>query len=163
MNYTKGLFIALVFGTFFVMEASLSKVICSLEEFIQHEIPSADQREFRLFYNDLMHDQQKKKLSLSQSDLKQVQEEITAMQRAGKTSLEVRNPSLAQKVALNEKNVSVQKNIKELLYRYGAYEKFCNNRAGKLKNIISKTRAYMKDTSNKMMAFFKRNRSEKPA
>lgn len=134
----------------------------NFDNFIAEVVVQEERHDFRLFYNDLVHNQQKEKLSSKEKDHEKLRKKITKLQEQGKISLEVRNPAIAYELKKSPDTKKKQK-VHALFYRFGVYEEYLKNKANKQKSIVAKTKSYMRDAGNKVTAWFGNLRKDKTA
>jgi hypothetical protein len=131
----------------------------SLDQFIERIVPITDQTQFRLFYNELIYEQQKQKQSNKSSLQTQQREYIQQLQELGKNSLEVRDPELAAQLktyltSSRKLAHAEQRKHGTFLFRYGAYEAFLKNKVNRETSMLVKARSYVRDFSNKVVHWF---------
>ena len=130
------------------------------DDFIKEVVAAEDQKQFRLFYNDLIAQQKDQKQSGRRKIRRKQQDHALRLRKLGCSGLEVRKPELAVQLKpyldRNKKGTSPEqeKKVNDFLFRYGAYEEFRTVRVTKQNNIFFKTRTYIRDTGNKVVSWF---------
>lgn len=135
------------------LRAELPSVVNgSLQEFMSHVVNSEDTTQFSEFYESLLKHEailRQKKNEKVLAKHKREQMEL------GRCSLEVRNSDLyiSIKPYLDSTNKQTQKDVERFLYRYGAYEKYIQQKSSYGQPILVKAQRYANEMKNRVVSF----------
>jgi hypothetical protein len=129
------------------------------DDFLMEVVAIEDQKQFRSFYMDLVSEKEQ----IARGKKHHKEDKTANLRRLGWNALQVRNPELASQLRPELKNPQKAKQIQDFLFRFGTYEMFLKERATKENNLLAKTRAYFRDTKNKVVSWveskIKRNKA----
>lgn len=135
------------------LKAELPNIVTSkLQEFIDQMVIPEDKAQFTEFYNTLL----KHETTLRQKKNEKVLEKHKTEQiELGLCSLEVRKADLYQQIKpyLDSTNKTTKKEIETFLYRYGAYEKYMQQKSSHAQPILVKAQHYANEMKNHIVSF----------
>ncbi|MEX0940727.1 MAG: hypothetical protein WDZ41_05175 [Candidatus Babeliales bacterium] len=127
------------------------------DQFLAELVPAEDQKQFRLFYNELKYQQRKRENSVNSKVRNKQQKYVQKLQERGRNGLEVKEPDLTKNLRpylnnfiLDEKT---NKKVSTFLFRYGAYEEFLTQKANKQNSMFVKAKSYVRDASSKVVSW----------
>lgn len=142
-----------------ICAAMPSAIDGGLEDFIQRMVPQEDHQEFRLFYNQVVYEQQRDKQSTKQKTQKKQKDYAQHLYSVGKSGVFVRDPLVAASIkpylaGTKKIDTATQQKLSAFLFRYGAYEEYLQQKALKQNSIASRARSYMRDVKHRCVTLF---------
>lgn len=137
----------------------------SLNDFIVDVVKQEDQKSFYEYFEATRMDLKRQfdRLSRMQNPVKKMKRnqflkaKLAHIEQQGRMACEVKNPALAAdiKKTLCSKHPSMEqeKKIRRFWYKMGVLEDYLQRKLAEQKSILTKTKCYMRDASNKVISW----------